>query len=179
MAGLQSFSSSRIERQTRMEKCCTHSILRLDSHLFRRGKRWGGIEGGQTSLWEEWWGSRHWRWSDLCRDLPARGFRSYRGFRTCSEWEVSVFPPRGEAIQYNTYSQSMRFMVPSWFFIGLAMKPNGWSFLQDFLSSDRRAWAIPDISSLVGVSGTGLAWWKLCLGNFWNAGIERFERGYC
>ena len=40
-------------------------------------------------------------------------------------------------------------MVPSWFFMGLAMNPKGWSFLQDFLSSDKRAWAIPDISSLV------------------------------
>ena len=27
----------------------------------------------------------------------------------------------------------------------LAMKPKGWSFLQHFLSSERRAWAIPDI----------------------------------
>jgi hypothetical protein len=25
------------------------------------------------------------------------------------------------------------------------MKPKGWSFLQHFLSSERRAWAIPDI----------------------------------
>ena len=39
-------------------------------------------------------------------------------------------------------------MVPSWFFMGLAMNPKGWSFLQDFLSSDRRAWAIPDMFRL-------------------------------
>ena len=56
------------------------------------------------------------------------------------------------------YSHSIRFIVPSAFFIGLeggevrqqevadlAMNPKGWSFLQHFLSSESRAWAIPDI----------------------------------
>ena len=45
------------------------------------------------------------------------------------------------------YSHSIRFKLPSGFFIGRAMKPKGWSFLQAFLSSDKRAWAIPLMSN--------------------------------
>lgn len=43
------------------------------------------------------------------------------------------------------HSQFMRFIVPSGFFVGTATKPNGWSFLQAFLSWASLLRAIPDM----------------------------------
>ena len=48
--------------------------------------------------------------------------------------------PRGPGIPN---SQSMRFKVPSDFLVGRAKNPNGWSLRQHFLSSLKRAWAMP------------------------------------
>ena len=44
---------------------------------------------------------------------------------------------------YKTYSQSIRFIVPSSFILGLAMKLDGWSFRQHLRSSKIRASAMP------------------------------------
>ena len=124
MAGLQSFSSSRMERQTRNIILSKTSISQLNSDLTCPG----GVDVGV----EQWGDELHLGRSrgevvledDLTFVEPALPGSSLLP-RDPKPAELNRQSVSSRARRRSTYSHSMRFIVPSWFFMGRAMNPKG------------------------------------------------------
>ena len=141
MAGRQSFSSSSMERQT---------II-----IWLRTTHWNPLKLLTSARWvdirmEQRGYKLHFRW--CCRKIFLKNNLSL--IKSSLPWgSFFAWDSKPENKEKNmmvqrsyTYSHSIKSMVPSPFFMGLAMKPNGWSFLQHFLSSDSRPCAMPAIA---------------------------------